>query len=337
MSLAHPVRLFVVLAVGLVAVQALVVAPQVGQVDRPQVLATASAGDLVVGLPLLAYLLLVRRAQWSWTVLGPVVLLAYVIAEVLLPSGTVAVRAAGGVLLLVEVAVVGAAVLRARRLRADYLVERARTVYGLDALRRVVHRLVGQRLVAELLVQEVAAVGLAVAGARRPVRAAERGEAFTYTSRSGYRALVLALLAASAVEVPVVHVLVHQVSPAAAWVVTGLGVYGAVWLLGDLRATRLQPHVLTATHLHLRVGLRQAADVPLSRVASARRARGASGGVDLVAVGDPDLLLTLREPVEVRGLLGRVRQADVLGVAVDDVAGLRRALERTPGGGTSSS
>jgi hypothetical protein len=87
---------------------------------------------------------------------------------------------------------------------------------------------------ADLVVSEVAVIAYAVFSWRMaPIR---NGNAFTYSRKSGYGALVGALLLAIAVETIPVQVLLSQWSGAAACIASGLAVYGGIWLVGDLRA-----------------------------------------------------------------------------------------------------
>lgn len=115
-----------------------------------------------------------------------------------------------------------------------------------------------------------------------------------------------------------------------AWIVTGLSLYGALWLLGDYQGCRLHPSVLQDGVLHLRSGLRWQVEVPLSDVEGVAAPDSqndfAAAGLNLAVLGRPSLVLRLRHPARARSLLGTYRQSCLLGIGVDDPAAFRAAL-----------
>jgi len=121
-----------------------------------------------------------------------------------------------------------------------------------------------------------------------------------------------------------VHLVVYRLwSPVAAWVLTGLSIYGALWMLGDLQALRLRPTIITAQALMLRTGFRWEVDISWSNVIGVRRLdwqeRGdGEGRLNTAVLGEPTLELVLREPVRVRGVYGLAKTTARIGVAVDE-------------------
>lgn len=61
---------------------------------------------------------------------------------------------------------------------------------------------------------------------------------FSMHRRAAYGAVVVALGMASLAELVAVHLLVVRWSPAGAWALTALSVYGLAWLLADYHAVR---------------------------------------------------------------------------------------------------
>ena len=68
-------------------------------------------------------------------------------------------------------------------------------------------------------------------------------------------------------ETIALHFLVARWSEVAAWVLTGVSVYGAVWLVGDYRACVARRIEVTEESLRLRLGLRWEAEIPYSAIA----------------------------------------------------------------------
>jgi hypothetical protein len=147
---------------------------------------------------------------------------------------------------------------------------------------------------------------------------------FTAYKRAGWPAIHFALCLGSVAEGLALHFLLRRIGPLAAAGGLALHAYGLLWLVGDLRALVLRPLRLAGRTLQLRIGLRWEADVPLDDIAAVERS--GSEGLRLGVLGSANLVLRLRRPIELHGLLGVRKRADVLLLQVDDPDGLARAL-----------
>lgn len=133
-------------------------------------------------------------------------------------------------------------------------------------------------------------------------------------------------------ETVAVHLLLGMLSPIAAWISTVSTAYLLVWLLADIHAIRIYPVALTADTLHIRIGIRWRAAIPLAEIARVERITAVPDGADKrpdfanLALFEPTVLVTLRGPVELRGLLGRRRWAERLALTIDDPAPLIAAV-----------
>jgi hypothetical protein len=158
------------------------------------------------------------------------------------------------------------------------------------------------------------------------------GRAFSYHRAGSYGAIVFALLMVSACEIVAMHVAVSFASSAAAWLVTALGLYGVVWILGDYQAVRLRPLMVGADGLVVRLGLRWSVSIPRDAIAAISpapkppRARRAPGHLHAALVAPPQWQVTLREPLLARGPYGITKRVTTVALAADDRAGLRQAL-----------
>ena len=96
---------------------------------------------------------------------------------------------------------------------------------------------------ADAVANEISIFHYAIAGWRGKAPTGPR--VFSYHRENTYVTLAVALLMVMFVELFAVHALVHVFwSRLAAWILTGLTVYGIVWFLGDLHAIRLRPILL---------------------------------------------------------------------------------------------
>jgi hypothetical protein len=181
------------------------------------------------------------------------------------------------------------------------------------------------------MVPMIAVGGLLVALALVPAPGAT---AFTSHRTGGYGGMLTMLALAMTVETVGLHVLVSRWQPAAAWVLTALSILSLVWLLGDYHGVRLNPHVLDAQTLRVRVGLRWRTDLPLTAIRGVRRYRETRDAevLALAPLGEPTVVIELDRPVAVDGMFGMRREADVLAIAADDATALQAALTRRPPG-----
>jgi hypothetical protein len=166
---------------------------------------------------------------------------------------------------------------------------------------------------------------------RRPE--AGGGASFTYHREGGYGALVGALVMVCGIEVVVMHVLVTLWSATAAWLLTALGLYAVVWLLGDYQAARLRPLVVGEDALHVRLGLRWSLRVPYDRIVRVgprgkeELGRRTPGYLHAALLVEPQIVLELGGTLRARGPYGVGKEVSRVGIAVDDVQGLRAALQ----------
>lgn len=122
-------------------------------------------------------------------------------------------------------------------------------------------------VVARLLRAEAAGYRSIVRWVRRRPDVPEGTEAVGYAQVSGPMLWLFVL--GSAVEVPVLHVLLHR-WPWVQWPVTAVGVWTVLWMVGLLAAVRTHPHLLGTGVLRVRSGATVDVLVPLEHVVGVR-------------------------------------------------------------------
>lgn len=284
--------------------------------------------DLVVLLPLLWLWLGVRRGGAPAVSTVPVAVGGWLVAKALLPdAGEAWLDAAAGLAPVVEVGLLAYLGLRMRRVVRGY--RRTVEVDPVLRMRAAVGRALGRNTATRLLADEVTTLRYLVRPPGTPPPDGTR--AFTCHRRSGWGGMVFALCLAVGIEVVAVHALVARWSAGGAWVLTGLSLYGLLWLVADWRASRARPHLLDGDRLLVRAGLRWTASVPLATVRGVRRLpagedlRG-EGELSTATPGASPVVLELSRPVTVDGPFGVSRQVTRLGLAVDDPDRLAEAL-----------
>lgn len=321
----HSTWLFPVLVVALALVEYWV-AQTAAFAAHPDVLAFAVTVDIVVGVPLLGYLFLVRPRRAPTPILAPLFLLSVLLANFILPeSGERYLKWIELALPVLEIALLLYAASKIRKLIQTYRELRPTTVYATDAIEQSLRKVLGDSPAIGIVLTEFSLIYYAIAGwvARyKPTLPTHRP--FTYHLKSGYGVTAAMIIGLSLIEIPLVHLVVHQFNPTVAWILTILTLYTVVWLIGDYHAIRLHPIVVDDIHLHLhlRAGMRWRVSIPFNQIRTIRpltlAERQKKDGLDLSVAGNARLLLELNAPVTVQGLFGMKRVTAKIAFAVDD-------------------
>lgn len=327
----RPARLLAVALLGLIVAVELAVSTLTGAAASTASMANAIVLDLTVGGTLVVWYFGVRRGGLPWVVLLPTFLAGLGLSHVMvgaqeplaldLLEGGAVVAEITGVSLLVRGVARGTRALG--REAGDPLV----------AIRGPVQARLGTGVVGRLAASEVGAVWFATAAWRYPVPGYGGARRFGYGRGAG--GIHAALLVGSAVEIVALHLLVSRWSHGSAWVLTGLALYGTLWVLADLRAMRLRPVTLDQDTLIIRTGLRWTMEIPRDRIIGAGRRDWRhrfgtdEGDLNLAVVGEPDVVLYLDRPIEAIGPFGITRAGRRIGFSADNPDALIRALRPT--------
>ena len=130
-------------------------------------------------------------------------------------------------------------------------------------------------------------------------------------------------------EIVAVHIFLLQFSEVAAWLLTGLSIYGALWMLGDYHAIRLHPVAVYDDRVVLDCGLRWRMEIPRSAIARAHRFSGdveEYEGLNLAVLRHPTVVLELTAPHAATNLFGREKASDRVALSIDDAERFLLAL-----------
>jgi hypothetical protein len=190
----------------------------------------------------------------------------------------------------------------------------------------------GHARVAELVAQEAIATQYAFTGWLRRPRPADGVSVFSHHRAHAWAAVVFAMVLISVPEALGVHVLLGYWSDTAAWIATGLHVYGLLWLIGDYQYMRhtaivLEPHGL----LRIDIGFRLRLDLGAGDIAAIGATReiiaGAEHVLEAKVMGEANVFVRLHAPRTAIVLMGRRKPVSGLAMRVDDPDALIRALQ----------
>ena len=330
----RPVLVFAALLVLVVGIEHAIVLRPVF-VQQPA-LPWAVLCDVLVGLPLLFYWLVMRPYRLSPLLLGTVISACVALAYWLLPASQwpPVLR-----LQLLPIGLEGLTLLavatRGRRLLRAWRAAGATETEVLPRLRLAAELGLGKAgalLVAELDMLRFAVLGWWAA----PPTELPGTVAFGSHRDSGFGALVVVACLGLVVESAALHLLVRLWSPAAAgWLLVG-DAYTLLLLVAHGHAVRLQPTMLTADALLVRVGFFWQLAVPRAALQTAEALRGdfvagpATLNLARPLLTAPNLMLTFAGPVTVTGPYGIRRSARRLALYLDQPQAFLAAACHSP-------
>lgn len=234
---------------------------------------------------------------------------------------------------LVELIILGFVLSKIRTIVQNFHKAQQNEIYVADALAVSFKQALGDLPGLGVVLTEFSLLYFAFAGWFKKFSSSDPGHLpFSYHRRSGYAAIAGVLLLVLITETAALHLLLQRWSLFAAWIFTGLSIYGAFWLLGDYHAMRLHPIVLTREFLYLRMGLRWRATVPLAEIINIQnfspREKRTADYLRLTVFGDPRFVIRCKQPVTVQGLFGIKRKVHRIGLAVDDEKLFREELNQ---------
>ncbi|MBU6119371.1 hypothetical protein [Hymenobacter siberiensis] len=326
----RPVLAFAALAFLVVGIEHTVV--RLPSFPQHPALSWAVLFDVLVGLPLLFYVLLLRRYRLSPLVLGGVVSACLALACWLLPVPQWPSQALLRLLpMALEAVTLLALAARGRALLRAYRAAGAHETRLLLRLRLAAAQELG--MAGGLLVAELDMLRYALLGWWEPIPATRSGvAAFASHRESGLGALLGIVCFGLLIESAALHLLVRMWSPVAAGWLLVADAYALLLFIAHGHAVRLQPTLLTADELLVRVGFFWHVAVPRSSWPTAELLRGDfAADAEILNLARPlltapNVMLTFAAPISVTGPYGICRPARRLALYLDQPMALLDAL-----------
>lgn len=302
---------------------------------RPDALALAATIDLTLGVTLCYWIFVVRPGHARLRTVLPVFLLSVAATAVILPPGYRQLVMYARVLALpAEVTLFALVIVGIRRARSRMRAAGIRLDVP-ERIRAALESPVIYPRVADVVAMELSLVYYALGAWRKSPFVPPGSRAFSYHRRNAYAAILWAIFGASLVETAAVDLVLRATAPRAAAIVLALSAFGALWILGFLRAVQLRPVFITDDIIGVRSGLQWSVDIPRASIERVEVGRvtappkGTPGFLRAVRIGQPNVLLVLREPIVARGPYGSTRSANVVTLVLDDPRAFEQAVVHT--------
>jgi hypothetical protein len=318
----HPFRLFSVGALAYVAIAVLLVRSQV-YASHPDVLAWGLTFDLTISIPLIYWFAFVRTGVARPMTLIPLFVVAVAMASRIVPHGQHRfVEQLGYVAAPLDLVTLWMIARGLIRLRGD-----AASDGDVPArIEGITREILGNGKAAAFVALEVSSFYYGLFCWKKPA-----APGFSVYRRSGWDTVLVCILVLIGAESIGVHLLIQTWSVRAAWIVTLLDLYGAIWLIGDYHALRLRPITIDETTLHVRFGFRWSVSIPLQTIAAIEPVRTESewkrkGVLKVAMLDEPRLLIRLSSPATAIGLAGIRKTIDTVAILPDDLEEFEGAL-----------
>jgi hypothetical protein len=291
----------------------------------PRAVGAAVAIDLCATAAFAVWFFGVRRQGWPRWSIGLTAAIGALAAHALIPDPLV-----GRVLLVAVVSLeLGMLLWTAIRLRdVVRTAHQHRSVGPIGALSRGLETTGMPAALASVLATEVVAVGYGVFGWLLP--ASTRG--FSTHRRRGWTAIALILLGLLTVETVVLHLLLARASVTFAWILTGLSIYGALWIAADLHLLRRIPHTVDGDTLRLRFGIRWRGDVPLGAITRASLCSAVPADALRLTLLGANVLIETDRPIRFVGPYGLHRTTSTIALTLDQPEAFLAAITQQCGG-----
>jgi hypothetical protein len=287
--------------------------------------------DIAVGIPLLYYLLVVRRQAAKWITTLVVFLIAVGVAHAILPEDhQYFLSFAERSLIVTESVIVLYGLSRIRKIVAAYRTAAQTSPDVVQNLTYALEQFFGSQRKAQLIVNEVATFyyGLFFWRLRSEVKPGQA--TFTYHRESAYPAMIGALLLVTVAETIGLHLLLSRWSEALALGLTILSVYSFLFLWADLMAVLKRPIILDQGQLYLRIGLRWQATIPIDSIESIEPIPDtytkSKSELNVALLASPNAKITFNQPVIIQGIYGLNKTVSAVALPIDNYRNFEKTL-----------
>jgi hypothetical protein len=163
------------------------------------------------------------------------------------------------------------------------------------------------------------------------------GNTFTLYKRSSFITFQTMIIHAIVIETLGLHWLLHNTSMTLSIVLLILNIYSIVFFLGDIQALRLTPLRVDDDHLYISFGLGKRMEIPFRDIAEIvedahiLEQKIPNTTIEFIArdfeTVHPDLLLTLKSPIEATLFMGIKKKYNQVAIRVDDPHAFKKIVK----------
>ncbi|QEC75738.1 hypothetical protein [Mucilaginibacter ginsenosidivorax] len=280
--------------------------------------------DFVVTFPVLYYLIIIRPSQTSAKRLLFIISICSIIAYLILPAQQKAyILQIRKLSAFAELLFVIYAFTKFNKLWLAYKYQKALLPDPIYNLRLAMASTMGHSLGVKVIASELAVLRYGLLSWKKEKPALTQSRSFSTHKDFGYIAIWCILFVAIMVETFAFHLLLLKWSPLAAMIVTGLTLYGVIFLVADLSAVIKRRVEINQTTLLLRTGLRWRAIVDIANICTINKIVNDYHSNNFYFKGgiiksSGNLLITFKTPVQVDKLYGKSKMTNTILMNIDN-------------------
>jgi hypothetical protein len=288
--------------------------------------------DLIL-IPLaLYYFVMVRKVGVVKVSLAGVLILSIIAANFLLPEGSKTylsyVEIFAGI---VELSVIALLVVNIRKVRKEYLSVSENSSDFVRNLRQSFSVVISSPLLLNVITSEAAMFRYGLFFFEGKQEIDKESLVFTTWERSGFGSMMGVFLAVSIIETIALHLLLQSWSVVAAWVLTGISIYTAIFIVAYWSSVLKRPILFKNDVLHLRIGILWNAEIRKDTISSVSRIRNFEKDSSTLNIGtsvfeEPNVLIELNKETSIDGLYGFKKQINRVALYVDKPDALLKFL-----------
>jgi membrane protein YdbS with pleckstrin-like domain len=307
--------------------------------------------DLLIIIPLMTYILIIRK-RYSLNYLGLVIFAAFAAAYFIVPNQHLSeysflpyvLLASEAAFMLFELYIAYTIITRLPKLLKEYRTLSKQSSFLLFNVKKAIEKHLPGNKAVLVFASEFSLFHYALFSWKKKIHT-EEGQTFTYHQKTSSIAVNLMLIHAVAIESIGLHYFLHNWNEIVAYVLLFLNVYGILYFIAEIQATRLSPYLLTESHLLLQTGFSKSMHLPLNQIKEIKHYDGPEKFTSKelnelydARVADfnpekPTFEILLHEPQELHLMYGLKRKVTRIVLNVDEPARfyeqLKTALERS--------
>ena len=275
--------------------------------------------DLVLLSPFV-YFLLIRKSNISKFTITPFFVLGLVLSFIFIPKENQAALnfIITYILPFIELFIASVILIQILKIRKHYQVNKKEQLNFIDTLELAVSKQFPTK-VASAVAIEVGMFYYAFYKWNKPKYSANE---FTYHKNSGILAILIVLLFVAFIELFALHLLLHSWSITAAWIFSGISIYGIFQIFGLIKSIPRTPIQFKENTIVFRFGIFLKTTIPYQSIQSfeltTKDLPADDKSYQKIVFNDYNMLLHLTDQGTIHGLFGIKRKYQHLAVSIDD-------------------
>ncbi|MGB0864457.1 MAG: hypothetical protein ACPGXZ_16150 [Saprospiraceae bacterium] len=296
--------------------------------ERTNTLSLAITLDLVIGIPVLYYFLIIKKTEIPLASILVLYLGMVTLTGFLMPNNPY-IHWFEWSLILTEGLLIGIVVFNFRKIIRIYRAESPKKADFIVNLETAFTAVLGKA--SGFLTGEIAIMRYCFYW-KAPIEAFEEHQIFTMHKKSGAVAIYVAFIMATLVEATAVHVLLNEWKPTLAVVLLILSIYSLLYLVGAAVAITKRPILIEGNKIIFRVGVFYYLELDKTQIEKIEPIKKIDETDKTILntaaflMTSPNFLLHFDAPVTVKGIYGIKKTTQKMAVFVDDKIAFEKAI-----------